>query len=163
MLSAGQSSLTYIKEEPLMSVEENKSFMRRIYETFSTGDLRTLDQFMATDVIDHNPNPSQAPGLQGVQDYFQAVRGAFNNFRITVEDQVAEGDKVVSRVVYSGKHTGEFFGIAPTGKEITATGMDMSRIENGKIVERWGNQDDLKLMQELGVIPRTNTQLDRAA
>ena len=146
-----------------MLPEENKSFVRRIYETFSSGDLNTLDQFISTDVVDHNPNPSQAPGLQGVQDYFREIRGAFTNFRITVEDQVAEGDRVVSRIVFSGKHTGTFFGIAPTGKEITITGMDMAHIENGKLTERWGNEDDLKLMQELGVIPRTNTQLDRAA
>ncbi len=146
-----------------MSQEENKAMMRRLYQVFSSGDLGTLDQFIASDVIDHNPNPTQAPGLQGIQDYFRQVRDAFTNFKITVEDQVAEGDKVVSRVVFSGKHTGDFMGIRATGKEVSTTGMDMVRVENGKIMERWGNEDDLKFMQELGVIPTTNTQLDRAA
>lgn len=80
-------------------------------------------------------------------------RSGFPDIKMTIEEVVAEGDKVVFRVTVHGTHKGEFKGIAPTGKQVTMTGMQIWRIEGGKIVEGWFNRDDLGLMQQLGVIP----------
>ena len=81
------------------------------------------------------------------------VRAAFPDIQLTVEDQVAEGDKVVTRYTLRGTHKGEFAGIAPTDKQVTFTGIWIYRIEGGKIVERWGNSDRAGLLEQIGAIP----------
>jgi steroid delta-isomerase-like uncharacterized protein len=136
-----------------MSAEENKALARRIYEIFSQGDIESLDQFMASDFVDHNPYPNQGPGLEGVKRFIQEYRMSFANMRFTIDQQVAEGDKVVTRIIFSARHTGEFLGLPATGREVTTTGMDMLRIVDGKIVERWGNEDNVKILQDLGAMP----------
>ena len=78
---------------------------------------------------------------------------AFPDMHVTIEDQIAEGDKVASRLTVSGTHKGDFMGMAPTGKQMMITGIDIVHIKDGKAVERWGNLDDLGLMQQLGAIP----------
>jgi predicted ester cyclase len=140
-----------------MAADENKALARRIYETFdralSTGDFSLLDELIAADAVDHNPAPGQAPGLEGVKQAFGMFRMAFPDMHFTVEDQVAEGDKVASRVTVHATHKGEFQGIPPTGRPVTQTGIDILRIAGGKVVERWGEFDNFGLMQQLGVIP----------
>jgi predicted ester cyclase len=81
------------------------------------------------------------------------AQAAFSDISITVEDQIAEGDKVVSRWTIRGTHKGEYMGIAPTGKQVTITGISIYRIEKGKIVEDWANSDMLGMLQQLGAIP----------
>ena len=140
-----------------MSVEENKAIARRMYEAFgqavSTGNWAALDAVLAADAIDHNPVPGQGPGLEGVKQVFAVFAAGFPDIHFSVEDMIAEGDKVVSRLTMHGTHRGDFQGIAPTGKSITQTGIDILRIVGGKVVERWGEFDNLGLLQQLGVIP----------
>jgi predicted ester cyclase len=140
-----------------MSIEENKTIARRVYSTFNeairTKNMNLLDEIIAPNVIDHNPAPGQAPGIQGTKQVFTGFSMGFPDLEITVEDQIAEGDKVVSRLKARGTHKGEFQGIGPTGKQVTATSIDLVRIANGKIVERWGEIDNLAILQQIGALP----------
>jgi steroid delta-isomerase-like uncharacterized protein len=136
-----------------MSAEENKAIARRGYEAINQNNLDALDEVVAPDITDHDPAPGQAPGLEGVKQWFSSMHTAFPDFRMNVEDMIAEGDKVVARVRLSGTHQGEFMGIDATGNRVTITGIDILRVNaDGKIVERWGNFDDLGVMQQLGVM-----------
>jgi steroid delta-isomerase-like uncharacterized protein len=138
-----------------MSTKENKAILRRWYEQgFAKGNLAALDELVATDFVDHNPAaPGLAGGLEGAKEVVTMMRTAFHDFRITVEDMVAEGDKVVARVTARATHKGEFMGIAPTGKQAAIEVIDIVRIAGGKMVERWGIFDQLGLMQKLGAVP----------
>lgn len=138
-----------------MLAEKNKALTRRFYEEiFSKGNLTIADELIDTNCIDHNPFiPGQTPGLEGAKQVYTMVRTAFPDLRITIEDQVAEGDKVVSRLTMRGTHRGVFMGIAPTGKQGVAEIIDIVRIANGKVMERWGILDQVKMMKQLGVAP----------
>jgi len=133
--------------------EQNKAIARRTYELFNAHNLDALDEVVAPNIVDRNPSPGQAPGLEGVKQFFSMLYTAFPDFHITVEDLIAEGDKVVARVRVNSTHQGEFMGIPPTGKPVTQTGIDILRLAGGKAVERWGEFDTFGLMQQLGVIP----------
>ena len=136
-----------------MSAEENKALTRRAYEAINQKNLDALDEIVASDIIDRDPAPGQAPDLEGVKQYFSSMHTAFPDFQMDIEDMIAEGDKVVARVSVGGTHQGEFMGIDPTGNRVTITGIDILRVNaDGKIVERWGNFDDLGMMQQLGVM-----------
>ena len=136
-----------------MSAEENKAIARRGYEAINRNNLDALDEVVAPDITDHDPAPGQAPGLEGVKQWFSSMHTAFPDFRMNVEDMIAEGDKVVARVRLSGTNQGEFMGIDATGNRVTITGIDILRVNaDGKIVEHWGNFDDLGMMQQLGVM-----------
>ncbi|MFQ5901607.1 MAG: ester cyclase [Thermodesulfobacteriota bacterium] len=138
-----------------MSVEENKAIMRRWYEeVLNKGNLAVVDELIATDCVDHNPLAPELPaGLEGVKQGFTMFRTAFPDVRVTVEDMIAEGDKVVSRLTLRGTHKGEFMGIAPAGKQVTVASIDIVRIAGGKMVEHWDVIDELSMMQQLGVVP----------
>ncbi len=135
-----------------MSAEENKAIVRRAYDAMNQNNLDALDEMAASDVTDHDAGPGQAPGLEGVKQLFSSLHAAFPDFHMEVEDMIAEGDKVVARISWSGTHQGEFMGIAPTGNRVEVSGIDIVRITDGKVVERWGNFDDLGMMQQLGVM-----------
>ena len=138
-----------------MAIEENKALMRRFYEEISKGNLAVVDELIAADVVEHSPFvPGQAPGRQGTLELFTTIHAAFPDLRITAEDMVAEGDKVVSRGTFSGTQKGEFMGIAPTGKQITIGVIEIVRIAGGKMVEHWNVVDSLSMMQQLGMIPK---------
>ena len=137
-----------------MSIEENKALLHRFYEGISEGNLTVVDELIADDVVDHSPfAPGQVPGRQGTLELFTMIRTAFPDLRITVEDMVAEGDKVVVRGTFGGTHKGEFMGIAPTGKQITVGLIEIQRITGGKMVEHWNVVDSLGMMQQLGAVP----------
>ena len=136
-----------------MSTEENKAIVRRLYEEAITQKKpEVLDEIMSPDVVDHSPFPDQAPGLEGFKGVFALVLSAFPDYQSTVEDQIAEGDKVVTRYTSRGTHQGEFMGIAPTGNGVRVTGIDIDRVVEGKIVDHWSEADLLDMMQQLGVI-----------
>jgi steroid delta-isomerase-like uncharacterized protein len=141
-----------------MSAEENKAIARRGYEAINQNNLDALDEVAAPDITDHDPAPGQAPGLEGVKQWFSSMHTAFPDFQMNVEEMIAEGDKVVARVRMSGTHQGEFMGIDPTGNRVEISGIDILRVADGKIVEHWGNFDDLGMMQQLGVIPEPGQQ-----
>ena len=137
-----------------MSAQENKAIVRRLYEeAISQNKPEVFDEIMSADIIDHAPLPEQAPGLEGFKGVFILMLSAFPDYQSTVEDQIAEGDKVVTRFSSQGTHQGEFMGIAPTGNRVRVTGIDIDRLVEGKIVEHWSEADLLGMMTQLGVIP----------
>jgi predicted ester cyclase len=134
--------------------EENKALMRRFYaELFGKKNLGAIDEYLADSFLDNDPNPGQKPGVDGVKETLGGYLQAFPDMQVDVDFQVAEGDKVVSRLIISGTQTGDMPGVPATGKAVRFTVMDVGRVVNGKIVERWGNDDTLGMMQQLGVIP----------
>jgi steroid delta-isomerase-like uncharacterized protein len=139
--------------------QEHKGIFRRLYdEVFNQGILAAVDELVAEDVIEHAPGPDQGPGREGFKHFVRSFRRAFPDLRITVEDLIAEGDRAVARITIRGTHQGDFMGAAPTGRAICITETNILRFQEGKIVEHWGNGDDLGLLQQLGVLP----PLDRA-
>ena len=110
-----------------------------------------IDELVAQDYIQHTKGVP--PGRVGVQQFFTTLRAAFPDIHNTIEDMLAEGDRVVWRSTIRGTHTGPFRGIPPTGKQVTITAINILRIVDGQFVENWGEQDNLGLMQQLGVIP----------
>jgi steroid delta-isomerase-like uncharacterized protein len=137
-----------------MATEQNGEVARRYYEAvLNEGDVDALDEMAAADYEEHDPLPGQGTGRQGLKDRVSMIREAFGQ-RFTIEDMVAEGDRVVVRWTGSGIHTGEFMGIPPTGKSFTIAGIDVHRIEDGRLAEHWHVVDQLSLLQQLGLIPQ---------
>jgi len=140
------------KGEFSMSTEENKAMDRRFFEeVWNRGNLAVVDELMSSDFKSHDP--TIAAGSAGFKHFVSLFRAAFPDVHITIEDQLAEGDKVVTRWTARGTHKGDLMGIAPTGKQVTVTGINIGRVEGGKFVEGWFNIDDLGLLQQLGVVP----------
>ena len=136
-----------------MSEENKAKFRRMIDEVFTKGNLAVIDELIDPNMIEHSPTPGQEPGLEGLKKLVTEFRTAFPDLRSTVEDLIAEGDKVAGRMTTSGTHQGEFMGIPATNKRVTFSEIHIVRIANGKAVEHWGNSDDLGMMQQLGAIP----------
>jgi len=139
-----------------MSTEANKAIVIQLYEEiFNKGDLDLADKLVAPNAVNHDPAapPNIPSGALGVKVVVTMLRSAFPDDHHTIEDLVAEGDKVVVRLTHSGTHQGSFLGLAPTGKHITNTSIHIFRIAPGKIVEVWANRDDLGVLQQLGAIP----------
>ncbi|MCP4756999.1 MAG: ester cyclase [Proteobacteria bacterium] len=134
-----------------MSTEENKAIVRRGFEEgWNKGNLAIFDELMATDVLYH---AAEIRSLEAFKQLVTADLAAYPDLQITIEDMIAEGDKVVVRYTFRGTQEGETQGIPPTGKHVTVTGISICRCAGGKIVEEWENWDDLGLLQQLGVIP----------
>jgi steroid delta-isomerase-like uncharacterized protein len=139
-----------------MSTEENKAIVRRAYEeVFSNGNFAVADELYTATHVNHYPgNPPGLPsGLEGFKQLIAFYRSAFPDLHFTIEDQIAEGDKVVTRTTSAGTNTGSLMGIPATGKSATITGIQIDRIADGKIVETWGNFDQLGLLQQIGIVP----------
>lgn len=135
----------------------NKQIVRRALEEPWTN-LDVLDELIADDYIGYDPAlPEPIRGVQGAKDNVSDYVAAFEGAKITVQEQIAEGDLVASRWEGRGKHTGELLGIAPTGKEAVVSGLTLSRVANGKIVEEWTNWDTLGMLQQIGAIPTAAT------
>ncbi len=135
--------------------EENKRIARRVIdEIFNEGRLEVADEVMATDSIGHDPAlPEPTRGPAGLKQAVTGYRDAFPDLRVTINEQIGEGDFVCTRWTARGTHKGMFFGTAATGKEATVTGITIDRIANGRIAESWTNWDTLGLMQQLGMVP----------
>jgi steroid delta-isomerase-like uncharacterized protein len=136
-----------------MSLEDNKAVARQFYRMLETGDVSMADEVVATDYVNHNAVPGQKPGLEGYKDIVRAVRTGLPDIQYTIEDQVAEGDKVVTRYTAEGTHRGEFLGVAATGKPITMTALVLQRVVDGKIQESWLELDMLSVLRQMGAIP----------
>ena len=132
--------------------EENKALALRSWEAVDNPDL--IDEVYASDVVWHEPDGEEIHGTEQAKQFISTYKTAFPDFNITIEDQIAEGDKVVTRVTIRGTHRGETeeFG-PPTGRQIEGTLITISRIEGGKIVEDWDSYDNLSLLQQLGLAP----------
>ena len=123
----------------MSTTEANKHLVRRYFEeTFNTGKDSRFDEFFARDFVDHNGFPGQIPGPQGVREGYRLWCLGFPDTHATIEDIIAEGDKVVIRTTGRGTHLGEFQGVAPTGKSIEIGAISIFRVVEGKIKERWG-------------------------
>jgi predicted ester cyclase len=132
--------------------EQNKAQVRRVVEeVYNRGDLAVIDEVAASDLIIH-ASSQDIHGREGAKQYVAALRAGFPDLHFTVEDQIAEGDMVVTRWTARGTHTGEFQGIRPTGRAIRLAGSDIDRIIDGRTVECWVHVDELGLMQQLGVV-----------
>ena len=137
--------------------EANKEKARRFMEEgFGQGKLEILDEVLDPDFVCYDPNSEsgEVRGAETIKQEIEWFRNAVPDLTYTVEDQVAEGDKVVSRYTATGTHQGEFFGVAPTGKRIEMSGIQIDRFdENGKMVEEWPEYDLLGAMKQMGAIP----------
>jgi predicted ester cyclase len=137
-----------------MSEAQNKTIAERFNDdVWGTGDEAALEELFAPDFVDHGALPGQTPDREGHKQTLAEFRSAFPNLSVTTDDIIAEGEKVVSRWTARGTHQGELMGIAPTGKEMTFTGIEVLRIAESKVVERWAEGNDLEVMQQIGAIP----------
>ena len=133
--------------------EANKAVIERWLEIWNTGDLTIADEIFAADFVNHDPSVPDVINLEGLKGLVVMSRIATPDLRITIEDMIAEGDKVVARLSAIGTHKGDFMGIPPTGVQVMNTRMITFRIDSGKIVETWENYDMLGVLQQLGVMP----------
>ena len=128
--------------------EENKALVRRLIKEVEKGDLDVIDEVLARDFVDHDLLPDQEPDREGYKQGLSEDRAAFSNFDITIEDQVAEGDKVVTRLTWRGTHDrGEAMGMPPTGKKVEVTAIFIHRIAGGKVKEEWSASDTLERLR----------------
>ena len=135
-----------------MSLENNKDTAHRLYELVNTGQVDAVADLVSADYLEHDPLPGQGAGKEGVLDRFSLLVTALAP-RFTIEDVVAEGDRVVVRWTNSGTHIGEFAGIPATGKRFTISGIDIYRLAAGLLCEHWHVIDQLSLMGQLGLLP----------
>ena len=131
--------------------EENKAIVRQFLDEFiNQGNLSTFDELIAPDVIEHEDLGDLPKNAEGVKQFFAMIRSAFPDMKATIEDLIAEGNKVVVRSTWSGTHRGEFMGLPATGKSVTFQVIDILGVEKGKISEHWGLSDTASLMQQIG-------------
>lgn len=137
-----------------MSLEHNKVLVRRLMEEdISQGDAQVAAAIIHPDFVDHTNPPGMQHGLEGHNAIVQLFRTVFPDLMWHIDDLIAEGDKVVARTTMRGTHLGSFFGVPPSGKTVEMTGVHILRIADGRIIEHWGNNDDLGLMRQLGAVP----------
>ncbi len=137
-----------------MSTEENKAIVRRfVDEVQSKGNIDAIDELCSPEFVNHSAPPGVPSNCEGVKQVTAMFRQAFPDSYFTVEDMVAEGDKVATRKTFHGTHLGEFMGMPPTGQQVSIGLIDIVRIVDGKVVEHWSRGDDLGMMQQLGIIP----------
>jgi steroid delta-isomerase-like uncharacterized protein len=135
-----------------MSIEENKANVRRGFEAVNQKNLAVFDELLTPDVVVHSASTT-TQGLEAYKQSLSMYLTAFPDLQFTIEDMIAEGDTVVVRYTTRGTHQGNLWGIPATGKQVSATGIFIDHLVNGKAVEQWTNFDDLGLLQQLGVIP----------
>ena len=136
-----------------MSVEENKAIVRHYIDVVNKKNLAAMDEIFDANYVGHVAGFEDVKGPEELKQGFATVFSALPDLHDTIEDMVAEGDKVVTRLTFTGTHKGEVMGIAPTGKQVKSTGIAIFRIVGGKVVEEWVERDTLGMMQQLGVIP----------
>ena len=136
-----------------MSTEENKAIVRRLLEEgFNQRNLALFDELYAPNFVYHLGSTT-IEGVEAFKQFTLMNIASVPDLHFTIEDQVAEGDTVVTRWIVSGTHKGDLMGVPPTGKQATVTGIGINHFANGKIVENWTNMDVLGLLQQLGVVP----------
>ena len=144
-----------------MAVEENKALVRReMVELFNhTGNLDAVEEIIAPDYVSYEPTSGQTRGIEGARQFAATFRQAFPDLENTIDDMVAEGDKVVVRFKARGTHDGETEAFGPaTGRRMEITGITIKRVSEGKIAEAWTNFDALSMMQQLGMIQEAAEQ-----
>ena len=136
-----------------MSVEQNKETARRYYEeVLNKGDVALLDEIAVPGYVEHDPFPGAREGVAGLKDRVTMLKAGLDA-HFTIEDVVAEGDKVVVRWINEGSMVGEFLGMPANGKPFKIAGIDIHRLENGRLAEHWHVVDQLAHAQQIGLIP----------
>ena len=141
-----------------MSADENKVIARQLTEALNAGNMDKLHELLSPEFVSHFPGVPTPMTREQYGQFNKMVKAAFPDFKQTIEDSIAEGDKVVLRMTARGTHNGTFQGIAATGKQFEITGITIRRIADGKIVEEWANPDQLGMMQQLGAFPSPSSQ-----
>jgi steroid delta-isomerase-like uncharacterized protein len=137
-----------------LSTEQNKATVSRYYaDVLNGGEAELLEELAVEDYVEHDPFPGQANGREDFKRRVATIRDAFAPVTFTVEDVIAEGDRVVVRWTSSGRHTGEFLGIPPTHRDYTISGIDIHRLRDGRLAEHWHVVDQLAQLQQLGLMP----------
>ena len=135
-------------------MQNNSAIVRRfIEETINQGQIDSAVQFAWEDVVEQVPFPGQGPGLEGLKYVLRGMRAAFPDLYFSIDEQIAEGDKVVTRFEWTGTHRGEFLGVAATGRSVKVWGMVIDRLQSGRIKDTRIIMDMLGLMMQLGVLP----------
>ena len=133
-------------------LDRNKAFVSHLVrEVIGHGNFSLVDELVSPDYVGHSSSPEMNT-REGHKQFFIALRNAFPDLELSIEDQIAEGDKVVTRWIARGTHRGEFMGIPPTGKRVVLSGIDIDRVADGKLAECWTVSDDLSLLKQLGVL-----------
>lgn len=141
----------------MAAIEHSALVHRFIEEIFNQGNLDVAAEILTPDYIHHDPTTSTfGSGIEGFKKMISFYRQSFPDLKIILEDQISSEDKVVDRWTGHGTNTGEFMGMAPTGKKVRATGISIHRITNSKIAETWNNYDALGILQQIGVVPNPN-------
>jgi len=136
-----------------MGTQENKDVVRRLHDELNRENFAALDGLIAPTFVHRNPaDPSMAKGPAGMRSLYEKWLAAFPDGQQRIEDQIAEGDKVVTRWSFRGTHKGELFGVAPTSKTVEFTGIFIDRVADGKLVEHWDEADILGVMEQLGAV-----------
>lgn len=131
--------------------EQNKSLIRNYVETWNQGDLQKLSEYWSPNMVHHTRTKSH--GLEEVKNIVGSFMNAFPDLRWNIDDIVAEGDRVVTRMTAQATNTGSYMGLPATGKKITCAVMGIARVDDGKIAEHWGVTDELAMMAQLGLLP----------
>jgi steroid delta-isomerase-like uncharacterized protein len=134
-----------------MSLEANKAIVRRFIEAYNKRNLDSIDDSVAPDYVDH----ANQVDREGLKQLYKMGFTAFPDWHETIQDIIAEGDKVWVRLAYTGTHKGEFMGLAPTGKKITSEAVDIYRIVKGKLAEYWNVTDNVNIFRQIGAIEIT--------
>jgi steroid delta-isomerase-like uncharacterized protein len=136
-----------------MSAEQNKALVRRWFTELDNGNLDAVDELIAADYVDHNPAiPGLSAGREGVRQANVLLNAAFPDAVHTIRDQIAEGDKVMTRVDTRGTFAGEFLGLSPTGRVVEISGIAVHRVAEGRLVEHWAHADMAAFMQQVGAV-----------
>jgi steroid delta-isomerase-like uncharacterized protein len=133
---------------------DHAATMRKAYDLINAGDIDGFGDLLADDFVEHEATPGLEPTKEGVKAFFHMYRAAFPDMEMTVEDVIAEGDKVMARFRARGTNEGEFMGMPATGKTVDVQGVDIIRFgDDGLAVEHWGVFDAMTMMQQLGAVP----------
>ena len=132
--------------------KENKRIVKRVYDELNRGNLGIADELIVEGYVQHSILPVPQ-GRKGFKEFFAAFGAAFPDAHFKIEDMIAEGDKVALRFAAEMTHKGTFMGVAPSGKRVRFTGIDIFRLESGKVVEHWDEVDQLGFLRQLGIVP----------
>jgi steroid delta-isomerase-like uncharacterized protein len=132
----------------------NIAIVRKFFEVGpSKGDIAAADALLHAEFTLHTPLPTPGPGIEEMNNVITTCRAAIAGLQVTIDDIMADGNRVIARFTARGTHNGEFMGVPPTGKAITLTAIEIFRIKDGKIAELWGEVNMMGLMQQLGMLP----------
>ncbi len=141
-----------ISIQPDMSKETNLQTQKTLGEAVNSGQLDNMRQVFSEDVVDHDPAPGQKKGPEGYIEFFTAMRTAFPDLQLAVDQTVTDEENVAIAYTAQGTHKGDFLGIPATGKSVKFRGLQIARFKDGKIVERWGSSDELGIMKQIGAV-----------